>query len=90
MTLHRPQLIVTQPERIRGLGSTTQEQRKRMTVPELIALMGPLHVHHADYKPRAHTSLCKPENLAGKQSVISHTDASILGQFKAAFLWVLK
>mgnify|MGYP001577881847 CR=1 FL=1 len=35
----------------------TQQDRRRMTVPQLIEAMGPLHVHHPDYKPHGRVPL---------------------------------
>ena len=71
------------------LADTTWEQRRQMTAAELIELMGPLHVHHPKFKERAHR-LLPMKNLAGVQPVISRSDYSILGQFKAFFVSVFQ
>lgn len=87
--MSKPQLIVTQPERLNGLDRTTPESRKRMTVEELIEAMGDKWALHPGFvqKPR---SLLPMPNLAGVQPCIQHTDCGIVGQIKAAFFWVLR
>ena len=104
----KPVLIV-QPQRTRST-TPTWEQRQGyrdrdgaiikereaapMTVRELIAFIGPAHVHHPHYDPeapkRVPAILVEPPNHAGNLPVIQHCDIGILGQIKAIFWWVMR
>lgn len=101
----KPRLIVTEERHPAGLGSVTWEKRQGyrdrngarieeraglgMTAAELIKLMGPLHVHHPDYKERQHPLVPMP-NLAGIQPTISLTEYGILAQWKALLRWAMR
>lgn len=89
-TKKRPTLHVarTEPSRCR-LGDYTQEQRKRLTVAELIIVMGPAHVNHQDFKPKSRSLLPMP-NLTGVHGhVIEEYHVSLWALMKRALRWVL-
>lgn len=78
-----------EPARCR-LGETTWEQRRTMTAAELIKLMGPLHVDHADFKPRPRSLLPMP-NLTGLHGdVVQCYDSGIFAHLRQFILWAMR
>ena len=75
--------------------SLTQEQRRRMTVPELIKAMGPLHVNHQEYQGKAPPVISvvhRHENLVGRHDA-SYSPVykeSLWGSIKTLFARVLR
>lgn len=68
----------------------TQEQRQRMTVPELIQAMGPLHCQHPAFRPKPRSVLPSP-NLSGVNGhVVEHYDGRLRGRFSTLIRWALR
>ena len=84
--MNRPRLIVTE-EHLIGLDRTTQESRKRMTVPELIAAMGSSHVNHPQFKPRPRSLLPLPNITNVNGRVIECYDARLMAQIRKLISW---
>ena len=93
----RPTLHVAQPEESDPLtawrerwNKLTQEDRARMTVPELIKAMGPLHALDKRFVKRPRSLLPLP-NLTGVHGhVIEHHDARFRAQWKRMIAWALR
>ena len=73
----------------------TSEQRQRMTVPELIKAMGPLHVNHLKYKEKAPPVISvvhRHENLVGRHSSSFSPvyKKNTWGAIKTLFAWVMR
>ena len=97
MTL-KPKLIVVEEPREKWReewNALTQEQRQRMTVPELIAAMGPLHVNHHSYQekdPPVISVVHRHENLVGAHTAASAPvyKRSMWGAIKTMFAWAMR
>ena len=89
--MNKPRLIVRE-ERRSGWDSLTQEQRRALTIPQLVNAMGSLHVHHPDYAKKAARGerLLPMQNLAGIQPVIERYDARLLGSWRRMLAWVMR
>ena len=70
-----------------GLARTTWEQRRRMTVKEIIHHMGASHVNHPDFKQKNAPSLIRMENLAGRQPIFTATDPGFCALIKQLIRW---
>ena len=96
---HKPKMILVEEQRDdkwrEVWNALTWEQRRRMTVPELIAAMGELHVWHPRYKakPMDISVVIPHRNLTGVHGyVIEHTTSTrrLWGRIKTLFAWALR
>ena len=85
--MNHPRILHT-VETISRWNSLTQEDRRRMTVPELIKAMGELHVNHPAFKPKPRSLLPMP-NLAGVQPMISEHHMSFWRLIKQTIRFAL-
>ena len=101
MTDNRPQLVVITDDRSAEKWydewhALTFEQRRRMTVPELIRAMGPLHVNHPGYKEKAPPVISvvhRHENLVGAHAQSTSDPVykkSTWGSIKTLFGWAMR
>lgn len=82
-------LVEVPPSPPKGLAATTWEQRKEMTVKQLIEAMGSLHVHHKDFQERPRSLLPMP-NLAGRQPVFEYSDPGFWSIIKMFLQWAAR
>lgn len=73
----------------------TSEQRRRMTIPELIKAMGPLWVNHPEYKEKPAPVISvvhRHENLVGRHDSSSDPayKKSTWGAIKTLFAWAMQ
>ena len=71
------------------LDGTTAAQRREMPRKELVRLMGPLHVHHADYRPRPHVPVHVP-NMAHRMPMIERDTEGFLHLLTVFARWALR
>jgi len=94
----KPKLIIVEEPRddkhAQAWNALTQEQRKALTIKQLIVAMGPLHVNHPQFQQRPRSLLPLP-NLTGVNGhVIEHSDRRWHVQIKMALVhflaWVIR
>lgn len=96
----QPQLVVIADDRSAEKwrdewNALTFDQRRRMTVPELIRAMGPLHVNHPGYKEKSPPIISvvhRHENLVGRHDASSSPayKKSTWGSIKTLFAWSMR
>lgn len=83
-------LLVTPKQIPTGLERTTWEERRKMTVKELIVAMGSSHVNHKDFVQKEKPPLLRMENLAGKRVVFADTDPGFWQLVCQLFRWMAR
>ncbi len=87
--MNHPRILHT-IERTSKWASLTQEDRRRMTVPELIEAMGELHVNHPAFKAKPRSLLPLPNLALPRIEVEAGHNVTFTELVKLTWGWMMR